>query len=95
MLNDRNWTIREFVVETDHWHSGKEILISRAPDVDPKTRVLGVREAGKSLVRVCQKPGVGPLPHHDLRDVFATSAIRKCADDEPAVNRRLAQVHQF
>jgi len=30
MVDDRSWAIRELVVETGHWYSGKEILI--APD---------------------------------------------------------------
>ncbi len=53
---------------------------SGVADVDPKIRVLGVREAGKSLVRACQKLGVEPLTHHDLRDAFATSAIEAGVD---------------
>ena len=28
MVDDRSWAIREVVVETGHWYSGKEILIS-------------------------------------------------------------------
>lgn len=28
MVDDRSWAIRELVVETGHWYSGKEILIS-------------------------------------------------------------------
>ena len=28
MIDDRSWAIRELVVETGHWYSGKEILIS-------------------------------------------------------------------
>jgi len=28
MAEDKNWAIRELVVETGHWYSGKEILIS-------------------------------------------------------------------
>jgi hypothetical protein len=27
-VDDRSWAIRELVVETGHWYSGKEILIS-------------------------------------------------------------------
>jgi sporulation protein YlmC with PRC-barrel domain len=27
MIDDKNWAIRELVVETGHWYSGKEILI--------------------------------------------------------------------
>jgi hypothetical protein len=28
MVDDRSWAIRELIVETGHWYSGKEILIS-------------------------------------------------------------------
>jgi hypothetical protein len=28
MVDDKSWAIRELVVETGHWYSGKEILIS-------------------------------------------------------------------
>jgi hypothetical protein len=28
MVDDKSWGIRELVVETGHWYSGKEILIS-------------------------------------------------------------------
>lgn len=28
LVNDRSWAIRDLVVETGHWYSGKEILIS-------------------------------------------------------------------
>ena len=30
MVDDKSWAIRELVVETGHWYSGKEILISPA-----------------------------------------------------------------
>ena len=28
LVDDRSWAIHELAVETSHWHSGKEILIS-------------------------------------------------------------------
>ena len=28
MVDDKSWAIRELVVESGHWYSGKEILIS-------------------------------------------------------------------
>jgi hypothetical protein len=28
MLDDKNWTIRDLVVETGHWYAGKEIMIA-------------------------------------------------------------------
>ena len=28
MVDDKSWAIRELIVETGHWYSGKEILIS-------------------------------------------------------------------
>ncbi|MEN9635247.1 MAG: hypothetical protein RL077_3651 [Verrucomicrobiota bacterium] len=51
-----------------------------ATSVDPRAKVLGVSEAGKSLARACQKLGVGLLTHHDLRDAFATAAIESGVD---------------
>ena len=30
LVNDKNWSIEQLVVETGHWYSGKEILISPA-----------------------------------------------------------------
>ncbi len=51
-----------------------------APEVDPKARVLAVGEAGKSLAGACEKVGIEPLTHHDLRDAFATSAIEAGVD---------------
>ncbi len=50
------------------------------PTVDPRSQVLGVGEAGKSLARACQKAGVERLTHHDLRDAFATAAIESGVD---------------
>ena len=50
------------------------------PNVNPKSKVLAVGEAAKSLVRACQKFGVEPLTHHDLRDAFATLAIETGVD---------------
>jgi hypothetical protein len=29
-VNDKSWAIRDLVVETGHWYSGKEILISHS-----------------------------------------------------------------
>jgi integrase len=51
-----------------------------ATSFDPRGKVLGVGEAGKSLARACKKLGVELLTHHDLRDAFATSAIEAGVD---------------
>ena len=56
------------------------IAVDGVPYVDPKSKVLAVGEAGKSLARACQKLGVGLLTHHDLRDAFATAAIEAGVD---------------
>jgi integrase len=48
--------------------------------VNPADRVLPVSEAGISLATACQKLGVEPLTHHDLRDAFATLAIESGVD---------------
>jgi hypothetical protein len=30
LVDDKSWAIRELVVETSHWYSGKEVLISHS-----------------------------------------------------------------
>lgn len=50
------------------------------PYVAPTAPVLAVREAGKSLARACAAVGAPRLTHHDLRDVFATTAIESGVD---------------
>ncbi|MSU64898.1 MAG: site-specific integrase [Opitutus sp.] len=56
------------------------VAVDDVPYVDPKSKVLAVGEAGKSLARACQELGVGLLTHHDLRDAFATAAIEAGVD---------------
>ena len=56
------------------------VAVDGVPHVDPKSKVLAVGEAGKSLARACEKLGVGLLTHHDLRDAFATAAIEAGVD---------------
>jgi integrase len=56
------------------------VAVDGVPYVDPKSKVLAVGEAGKSLAQACQKLGVNLLTHHDLRDAFATAAIEAGVD---------------
>lgn len=54
--------------------------IEGEPFVDPKSPVLRIGEAQKSLNRACEKLKVERLTHHDLRDAFATQAIEAGVD---------------
>lgn len=56
------------------------VAVEGVPYVDPKSNVLAVGEAGKSLTRACEKLGVERLTHHDFRDAFATAAIEAGVD---------------
>ena len=56
------------------------VAIDGVPHVDPKSKVLAVSEARKSLALACEKLGVDLPTHHELRDAFATSAIEAGVD---------------
>lgn len=54
--------------------------IDGKPVVKAAEKVLAVSEAARSLKRACETLKLHPLTHHDLRDVFATSAIEAGVD---------------
>jgi integrase len=60
--------------------SNARVGVDGVPHLDPRTKILAVSEAGKSLANACEKLGVERLTHHDLRDAFATLAIEGGVD---------------
>jgi len=74
MMDDKSWAIRHLVVETGHWFSGKEVLISlskidRISYVESKVFVNLTKEAIRKAPG-CDVFPVGAEEHHtwDFRD---------------------------
>jgi integrase len=58
------------------------------PDDAPDAKVLQVRECQKSMDRAAVLLGIPRITHHDLRHLFATTAIES-GIDIPTVSRLL------
>jgi integrase len=87
LTGTKNWEIRRVPMIPEL----KTLLSSMRqtrPDEAPDAKVLQVRECQKSMDRAAVLLGIPRITHHDLRHLFATTAIES-GIDIPTVSRLL------
>ncbi|PZR76959.1 MAG: hypothetical protein DLM73_01050 [Chthoniobacterales bacterium] len=83
----KNWSVHRLPMTPDARELFSRMRSERA-DESESEKVFRVREAQKALANACKKVGTPRITHHDLRHLFATTAIESGVDI-PTVSRWL------